>query len=185
MTPDETEARIGRLRSVIHGLGAFARYVQLKRTLVATEPNPRAEFWRIIYGGLTNLAVIEWCKYFGAPRTNVSHWKRIYQDDIDEFRLGLVQSTGLSEDAFRTYWSEVKSWRDTDFAHSDPDAQKPSKYPDFAIALKAADYYYDRVYKELSELSHFFDIADLKHYRKVFNYNTASVAERALNATRI
>ncbi|HWU78751.1 MAG TPA: hypothetical protein VN158_01640, partial [Caulobacter sp.] len=60
-----SDARLKELREVYHGLGAFARYVQLKRTLAMNDEDPQIDFWRMIYGGLTNLAVIEWCKFFG------------------------------------------------------------------------------------------------------------------------
>lgn len=137
-----------------------------------------------MYGGLCNLAVIEWCKLCGAEGTNAVHRKRIYQDRQDEFRVGLFDALSTDAAGCGRYWREMKHWRDTDFAHFDPDAQRQPKWPHFEAATLAADYYYGWIVAELNEVNHFMHPPDLAHYRRVVRREFDSAAAIALASTK-
>ena len=53
------------------------RTIQLRRTLHAVWADPPLNFWRVIYGNLTDMAVLEWCKLFGSDddQNQPIHWK--------------------------------------------------------------------------------------------------------------
>ena len=44
----------------------MVRTIQLRRTFSAVSPTPTLVMWRVIYGNLTDMAVLEWCKLFGS-----------------------------------------------------------------------------------------------------------------------
>jgi len=178
------EKRVQTLRSVARLLGMFARQVELKRALEATEREPHLDFWRLMYGGLSNLAVIEWCKLFGAVGSNALHWQRVFPDRQHEFRIGLHTTTAMDDAAFSAYWRDIKRWRDTDFAHFDPHATRPRKWPHFDAALAAADYYYSWVVAELDERDHHLFPADLASFRRTVRLGYDEAAVCALTSTR-
>ena len=55
-----------RLLSVVEVLTSMLRTIQLRRTFSAVSPTPTLVMWRVIYGNLTDMAVLEWCKLFGS-----------------------------------------------------------------------------------------------------------------------
>ena len=176
--------RTRSLRKVANLLGNFARQVELKRALENVDGNPQINFWRLLYGGLSNLAVIEWCKLFGAEGSNELHWKRLFPDRIDEFRIGLYAATGTDDSIFQSYWCEIKLWRDKDFAHHEQGALLPPQWPHFEIALKAADFYYKWVIEELDEFAHHMLPRDLNRYRQIVRVEYEGAAVLALAATQ-
>lgn len=180
---DPTE-RTSALRQVAYQLGTFARQVELKRALESADRAPQINFWRMLYGGLSNLAVIEWCKLFGSEGSNDLHWKRLYPDRLDEFRAGLYAATGTDAAGFQAYWREMKRWRDTNYAHHQQGAALPAKWPQFDIALAAAEYYYDRVVAELGEQQFHLFPSELSSYRRVVRAEYDGAAALALQATR-
>lgn len=182
MTP--AEKRVQTLRSVARLLGMFVRQVEAKRALEAAEREPHLDFWRLMYGGLSNLAVIEWYKLFGAVGSNALHWQNVYADRKDEFRTGLHAATAMDDAAFTAYRNDIKRWRDTDFAHFDPDAPRPPKWPHFGTALAAADYYYSWIVAELDEGDHHLFPANLAIFRRVVRSGYDSAAGLALTSTK-
>ena len=176
--------RADSLRRVAYLLGNFARQVELKRALERVDIDPHLNFWRLLYGGLTNLAVIEWCKLFGAEGSNELHWKRLFPDRIEEFREGLFAETGIDAAGFRAYWHEIKLWRDASFAHHEQGATLPPKWPHFDIALQSAEFYYRWVVEELDDAAHYLLPRDLKHYRQIVSAEYESAAVLALAATQ-
>jgi hypothetical protein len=47
-------------------LGILVWNILLKRALHTADRNPRLNFWRVQYGNLMDMAVIDWCKLFGS-----------------------------------------------------------------------------------------------------------------------
>ncbi len=54
------EQLTGALQVVVN----LARCVALKRALIAADPDPALNFWRVLNGNLLDMAVREWCKLF-------------------------------------------------------------------------------------------------------------------------
>jgi hypothetical protein len=75
-------ARRQQLLSVVEILASLVRTVQLRRSFHAVSPAPTLVMWRIIYGNLTDMAVLEWCKLFGSDdeHNQPVHWKNIASD---------------------------------------------------------------------------------------------------------
>jgi hypothetical protein len=44
-------------------LTSFVRGDYLKRALHAVNGDPRLNFWRVIYGTMLDMAIIDWCFY--------------------------------------------------------------------------------------------------------------------------
>lgn len=176
--------RTNALRQVAHLLGTFARQVELKRALEGADRAPHINFWRLLYGGLSNLAVIEWCKLFGAEGSNDLHWKRLFPDRLDEFRAGLYAALGTDATGFHAYWQEMKRWRDTNYAHHEQGAALPAKWPHFDTALAAAEFYYGWVVAELGEQDFYMFPAELGAYRRAVRAEYDGAAVLALQSTR-
>ena len=55
-----------QLLDVADVLTNLVRNVHLRRELSATRADPHLVFWRLIYGDLSDITVLEWCKLFGS-----------------------------------------------------------------------------------------------------------------------
>jgi hypothetical protein len=66
-------------------------------------------FWRLIYGDLTDFAVVECCKLFGSDdeQHQTTHWKNVVSDR-EQFGGDLLASLKLSMEEFFEYWQEMK-----------------------------------------------------------------------------
>jgi hypothetical protein len=60
-------------------LATIVRNVHLRRELVKVCAEPKLNFWRVMYGNLTDTAALEWCKLFGSDdsETQPVHWKSL------------------------------------------------------------------------------------------------------------
>jgi hypothetical protein len=144
--------------------------------------DPRLNFWRVIYGTMLDMAIIDWCKLFGANEDS-QHWKNVVpESEHDDFRRDLHKAVGMSRDKFHRYWEELKLYRDTRATHYDPFGSMP-KYPQFDVALKAAYFYYailNRMH-ERGEAHHYpVDFAD---YCLRFSEQAREAAKLAIAAT--
>jgi len=109
---------------------AIVRNVHLRRELSNACAEPALNFWRLIYGNLTDAAVLEWCKLFGADDNEKQpvHWKSLVEDQ-DEFRNKLLASLNISRAEWDEYWKQLKAYRDHAVAHYDPRQAAITHYP--------------------------------------------------------
>jgi hypothetical protein len=161
-------------------LANVVRSAQLKRALTLVKPNPRLNFWLIIYGNLLDVAVLEWCKLFGAD-SEPTHWKRVVADH-DAFRRDLLKSMGINEGTWAAYWNEMKAYRDAQVAHDfvDPDV---TRYPSLDLALKSSYFYYIHVISELRKLGEKRFPNDLEEYGARFTAQAREIAVMAIAST--
>ena len=61
-----------RLLSVVEILASVVRTIHLRRSFHTVSPAPALVMWRVIYGNLTDMAVLEWCKLFGSDDEQIS-----------------------------------------------------------------------------------------------------------------
>jgi hypothetical protein len=83
-------------------VAAIVWNIHLKRGLHDADPEPRLNFWRVIYGNCLDVVVIDWCKLFGSDNETKQqmHWKNIVPEaEHDGFRAGLLAATGLSPES--------------------------------------------------------------------------------------
>lgn len=172
-TKDKLLAHITRLGNVV-------RSAQLKRALSSVDPNPALNFWRLIYGDLLDVAVLEWCKIFGTD-TEPTHWKNVVPDP-SSFRNALLAALKVDQAAWATYWDEMKTYRDTLIAHH-VDASPVTHYPALDFALESSYFYYSYLIKELRKLGDTRFPDDLRDYSARFADQAKSIAEVALAAT--
>jgi hypothetical protein len=162
-------------------LANVVRSAQLKRALTLVDPTPRLGFWSIIYGNLLDVAVLEWCKLFGAD-SEPTHWKRVVADH-DAFRQDLLKSMGIDEGRWVDYWNEMKAYRDAQVAHDfvDPDV---TRYPSLDFALKSSYFYYIHVISELRKLGEQRFPDNLEEYGTRFAAQARQIAANAIASTR-
>jgi hypothetical protein len=180
-----------KLYHAIRITGDFIRNVHLKRTLEATDNNPHLNFWRIMYGNLMDMAVIEWCKLFGSDHDDHQpiHWKKmIPSPDHENFRHALYKQMQLDKETFEKVWIEMKGYRDNQAAHFNLDWLAPEKkptYPVFDAPLEAAYVYYDYLLQMLKEqgITDRYPL-DIRDYSKRFADQAQKVAAIAMTATK-
>jgi hypothetical protein len=162
----------------------LVRTIQLRRTLHSVSPKPSLVFWRVIYGNLTDMVVLEWCKLFGSDdeQNQPVHWKNIASDP-EKFRKELFDSLGIYESKWRSYWAEMKRYRDLNVAHHDVRRVEIKNYPTFELALESAYYYYDFVVSELRKQGVDQHPSDLRAYSKDFAAQCHDTAPAAIYAT--
>jgi hypothetical protein len=184
----QTSPATAQLTDAIETLVNLVRSVYLKRALTNVERKPELNFWRVIYGNLLDVAVIEWCKLFGSDNEQRQHvhWKSVFRDQAG-FRAGLLQHVGVTGKEWDAYWRRMKTYRDTFAVHLDRDRRAlTSNYPELGLALASSGYYYQTAVAELrcrqGVRRQYPD--DLETYGKDFYAQAIEIAKRALAATR-
>ena len=164
----------------INHLVNLTRNIHLRRQLTAVDSNPKLNFWRVIYGGLLDLAVLEWCKLFGS-NGETTHWKELV-DDIDDFRNNLFNTVGIDQKQWENYWDKMIAYRNDFIAH-DRDNLDLKTYPELDIALESSYYYYNYLIKKLRELGDHQYPNDLREYCNQFSKQAQSIAQIAVAST--
>jgi hypothetical protein len=174
-----------RLLSAGEVLVSLVRTIQLRRTLHAVWADPPLNFWRVIYGNLTDMAVLEWCKLFGSDddQNQPIHWKNIAPDP-EAFKKAMLASLGIYESKWRSYWTEMKRYRDQSVAHHDERRRDIKRFPTFDLALESAYFYYEFVLTELRKIGIDQQPRDLRRYGKDFADQCHEIAAAAADATR-
>jgi hypothetical protein len=174
-----------RLLSAVEIVASLVRTIQLRRTFSAVSPAPTLVMWRVIYGNLTDMAVLEWCKLFGSDdeQNQPIHWKNLASDP-EQFRKELFARLGIYESKWRSYWTEMKRYRDQVVAHHDQRRVEIKKYPTFDLALESAYFYYDHVVSELRKHRIDQQPKDLRAYSAEFAAQCRDIAAAAMGATK-
>jgi hypothetical protein len=133
-------ARKQRLLSVVEVLASMVRTIQLRRTFSAVSPTPTL---------VTGISLI-WLFWIGSDdeHNQPVHWKNIASDP-EQFRKDLFSEMRIYESKWRSYWTEMKRYRDQVVAHHDQRRVGIKNYPTFEFALESAYFYYDFVLAEL------------------------------------
>jgi hypothetical protein len=73
-------ARQQQLTDIVQTLASIVRNIQLRLALHDVCPEPHLNFWRLIYGDLTDFAVLECCKLFASDdeQHQTTHWKNVW-----------------------------------------------------------------------------------------------------------
>jgi hypothetical protein len=169
----------------VYLLANLVRNIHLRRQLGAACATPHLNFWRVIYGGLTDISVLEWCKLFGSDDEDHQplHWKNIVLD-ADQFRIQLFTRLGIDELGWGAYWKEMKRYRDQSVAHHDVRRTEIKNYPQFDLALESAYLYYELVVAELRKIGIEQRPSDLKRYGIAFADQCRDIANAAIEGTK-
>ncbi len=172
-----------QLQAQLYRLVYLSRAACLKRAIESVNAEPQLNFWRIILGSQFDVAVLEWCKVFGAHGEE-THWKKLVPAaEHSAYKAALLSELGCSNDQWTSYWEHMKSYRDSLVAHH-IDGHQVATYPDLTLALASAAYHY--LY--LLPLIRLVDGArypdDLAAYQMDFQALATQVAAAALDATK-
>lgn len=184
------------LARAVSVLSAVIWNIHLKRVLTTVDPSPRLNFWRLIYGDLLDMAVIEWCKLFGSDHEEYQpvHWKNIVpKDGHDEFRRGLLAHLKVPMEEWVKYREGVKHYRNNHAAHMsvpwlrpEPKGKAPpeDRYPDLRMALEAAYFYYGALLARFADagFEHRYP-SDIREYSERYVAQATEAAQKATAAT--
>jgi hypothetical protein len=176
-----------QLIAVVNVLGNVVRSIQLKRVLTDVDPDPPLNFWRVLYGNLFDIAVLDWCKLFGSDDEahQQVHWKNVIADGRQqEFRAGLLAHLGIGANAWAEYWNHMKTYRDQHVAHLDFKSRDLTHYPMLDHALESSYFYYAAVIAELRKQNVTRYPDDLRAYSAAFADQARTIAVRALASTK-
>jgi len=173
-------ARKDDLITHVERLVNVTRSAQLKRSLTSVESDPALNFWRVIYGNLLDVAVLEWCKIFGT-NAEPAHWKKIVTDH-DAFQKDLLALLKIDKATWTMYWDELKNYRNKSIAHHCKEGG-PENYPKLDLALESSYYYYAYLIKELRVFGRSKFPDDLREYSEKFARQATDIARKALTAT--
>lgn len=169
---------IEQLNRLVH----LARNVMMKRALADVQPDPHLNFWRLIRGNQMDIAVLEWCKVFGANQEE-THWKKVVPDsERDRFRERLLGRLDVTPEIWDEYWNGMKSYRDNLAAHHN-ETNEVSSYPDLELALRSAYFYYSYLIGKLRESGETRFPNDLEEYCHRFESQARDIAGKAIAAT--
>ena len=173
------------LLATVEIIASLVRTVHLRRTLHVVSPAPPLVFWRVIYGNLTDMAVLEWCKLFGSDdeQNQPVHWKNIASDP-EQFWKELLSCLRIYDSKWRSYWAEMKRYRDQVVAHHDQRRVEIRNYPTFDLALESAYFYYAFAVAELRKHGVDEQPNDLRAYSKDFAAQCRDIAAAAIDATK-
>jgi hypothetical protein len=177
-----------QLTDIVDILTSLVRSAHMKAVLHSIEPDPHLVFWRVIYGNLLDVVVLEWCKLFGSDNEahQPTHWKNIVPtSDHAAFRRKLYSHLGIEKDRWNSYWDEMKKYRDNWVAHDNAKKRKiVPNFPTLKIAIESSCFYYNYVVGELMRLHQTEQRPpDLRSYCVAFTQQTKEVAQTALAAT--
>lgn len=174
------------LKNAVRIVAAVVRNIHLKRVLHDTHPEPRLNFWRLIYGNCLDMAVIDWCKLFGSDKEPV-HWKNVVPEaDHDNFRAGLLSALGLSAGEWHEQRRRIKAYRDNLAAHFDVGfirRETDLRWPDLTMPLSATYFYYDWLRAMMDRKIADSYPTDIRDYCRRFAEQAADAAKAALVST--
>ena len=158
----------------------FARQLSYHRVLNDYKDGFKLYFWIYVFNNAIDLAVLDWFHLFGYHNDDL-HWKQVVAD-IDAFRNQLLSHVNMTENEWKLYREEIKTYRDKDVAHIE--VRPTSHVPEMSVAQKAVTYYYENVLKELTgfgDYSHW--PKDLSDYHQRSMEQTKRIVESAYLAT--
>jgi hypothetical protein len=120
------------------------------RALKTTFNNFDQGFWRLIYSNFFDMAVLEWCKLFGA-NAEPSHWKKVFADKEDFIKY-ILGSVNMSSHDWKGYWTKLTDYRNQNISHFNPNF-KPDFYPELEPALISVMAYYEYLIKKMDQYS--------------------------------
>ena len=161
-------------------LRQISRCIHIKQVLHAVEPTPHLNFWRLLYGGMLDLPVLDWCKIFGA-NGEPTHWKGIVTD-VDDFRRVLLEFLNIDYGTWQRYWDQMKTYRDELIAHHQADTRVET-YPSLEIALQSCYFFYDYLSDGLYHPAVVPAEERLEAYCEEFREQATNIAQAALRAT--
>lgn len=121
----------------------IVRYVHLKKALTSVNDSPHLNFWRVIYGGLLDLAVLSWCKLYGS-NAEPTHWKELVIDH-EKFRSELLSTLDIDSKTWADYWNHMKYYRNEYIAH-DLDEKIVDTFPTLDLALESCYFFITIIY---------------------------------------
>ena len=158
----------------------ISRCIHIKQALHAVEPTPHLNFWRLLYGGMLDLPVLDWCKIFGA-NGEPTHWKGVVSD-VGVFRRGLLEFLDIDDESWEGYWNHMKSYRDELIAHHQADIGVET-YPPLEIALRSCYFFHDYLSDGLYHPAIVPAEERLDAYCEEFRELATNIAQAALGAT--
>jgi hypothetical protein len=167
-------------------MGNLVRSVHLKRALSETEPDPHLNFWRLLYGHLLDVSVLEWCKLFGSDDEahQQVHWKNVVPEtDHEKFRAALLGRLQIDRAAWDNYWNAMKTYRDQHVAHLDFRKRDVTHYPSLDLALASVYFYYEAVIQSLRQQGEERYPDDMDDYCKRLSAQWREIAAQAIGAT--
>ena len=158
----------------------IARCIHIKQVLHSVEPNPSQNFWRLLYGGMLDLPVLDWCKVFGS-NSEPTHWTGIVTD-VEEFRTGMLEYLEIDESKWTDYWNGMKSYRDELVAHHEAGTEVGT-YPSLDIALRSCYFFHSYLSDALYHPAIVPADQRLDSYCTEFRSLATDIAQAALEAT--
>lgn len=171
---------MSEIENQIKLVGQLVRCIHMKRELTHIDSEPDLNFWCLIYGGLLDLAVLEWTKIFGS-NAEPSHWKGVV-DDHDQFRTDLLAFVGVSAHEWESYWQQMKSYRDEGVAHHS-NCPSVTKYPVLDLALKSSYFYYSYLLPRYRAEGGTRYPDDIEEYCEKFRAQISDIGKLAIDAT--
>jgi hypothetical protein len=174
-----------RLRATFSTIASVVRSIHLKRALVAVDPEPKLNFWRLIHASLLDVAVLDWCKLFGSDdeQRQPVHWKNMIADK-QKFKDSMFSTLNIDETAWKSYWNEMKRYRDTHVAHLDFNRRaEVTHYPTLQLAVESASFYYEQVLPQWRALGRGDFPDDVRAYCTAFEEQSKMIAKVALDST--
>jgi hypothetical protein len=182
--PRASAAREKQFHEAIDVIVNFVRAVSVLRALRDAKV-PRQSFWLVMNNSTFDMAAIDFCKLFGTDQKarHVAHWKNVVRGPHG-FEAALQLAARISKEEWDVYKKEVKKYRDTTAAHLSSERREIKKFPRYDLALKAAQFYYERAVDAYTEeTGKSYDRRDLNGYVREFREQADRFARLAVDAT--
>lgn len=119
----------------------------------AEKPFADTQFWVNLNGNFLDIAVLEWSKLFGDTRGK-HHFGKVVSNALF-YKAGLLASLQVTEDEFKQYIEQMRTYRDKFVAHLDD--LNDMRFPSLSIAKDSTIYLYDYLLANESEGDTFHD----------------------------
>jgi hypothetical protein len=181
--PKQTLLEPEKARAHLFRLAGIVRNIAFHRTLSDYKGSLKQNFWIYTFNNFLDMAVLEWCKTFGARRETY-HWTKLFSDP-DSVRSRLLTTIALAPGDWTAYWNEMKRYRDDSVAHHAL-TPKNMRYPQLHVALDSTCFIYDSITAELEKLqpAHYMLPKSLKVYYDRLLPQATAQAKVAFEASR-
>lgn len=98
-----------------------------------------------IHNNFIDMAALQWGHLFGNHK-DILHYRNVVKDP-DALKSEMLESFGMSSEEWKSYWDEMKAYRDKAVAHLEPSPNLA--LPNFNFAYSCVSHYYSNIIDEL------------------------------------
>ncbi|MFL0805563.1 MAG: hypothetical protein K6L81_17750 [Agarilytica sp.] len=125
----------------------FTRQVLFYQQFTARKDNFNEIILIYIHNNFIDMAALQWGHLFG-NHNDILHYRNVVLDP-GALKSAMLENFGMSAEEWKSYWEEMRTYRDKAVAHLEPSPKLV--LPNFNFAYSCVSHYYSNIIDELKE----------------------------------